>query len=94
MGKLNKIYKFFCNFIAIRHSTCICNLFADSHEPISVLGEHIHKENEVMFSYRLSFTEMNKNLNVTKNSNLKEIVNAPNGASNNSSNYIIAPENI
>ena len=88
----------FINFFAILLLSgtvrAFVTYFADSHEPISVLGEHIHKENEVMFSYRLSFTKMNKNLNVTKNSNLKEIVNAPNGASNNSSNYIIAPENI
>ena len=28
-------------------------IFADSHGPISIMGDHIHKKNEYMFSYRL-----------------------------------------
>ena len=44
---------------------------ADSRGPISVMGDHIHKENEVMFFY-ISSMEMNKNFNETKNLNLKK----------------------
>ena len=64
--------------------------FADSHGPISVMWDHFHKENEVMLSYRFSSMEMNKSFNRTKNLNLKEIMNAPNRAPNNSGNYMNA----
>ena len=33
-------------------------IFADSHGPISVMGDHLHKKNEFMFSYRLSKMKM------------------------------------
>ena len=41
-------------------------IFADSHGPISIMGEHIHKKNEYMFSYRLMKMEM-KNESANEN---------------------------
>ena len=43
-----------------------------------------------MFSYRFSSIEVNENFNGNKNQNLKEIMNAHNGAPNNSGNYMNA----
>ena len=42
------------------------NILSDSHGPISIMGDHIHKKNEFMFSYRLMKMEMNDILNGTK----------------------------
>ena len=39
---------------------------SDSHGPISIMGEHMHKEDEVMFSYRFSNMRMHGLLNGEK----------------------------
>ena len=41
--------------------------FADSHGPITVMGDHMHKKNEFMFSLRFSKMLMDGMLNGTKN---------------------------
>ncbi len=33
-------------------------IFADSHGPISIMGDHVHKQNEYMFSYRFMKMDM------------------------------------
>ena len=64
---------------------------ADSHGPISVMGDHMHKKNEIMISYRFSNMLMNEVLNGTKELGTNEIMSSPNGASNNSGTYMNAP---
>ncbi len=64
---------------------------ADSHGPISVMGDHMHKKNEIMVSYRFSNMLMNEVLNGTKELGTNEIMSSPNGASNNSGTYMNAP---
>ena len=39
---------------------------SDSHGPISIMGEHTHKEGEVMFSFRFSNMRMHGLLNGKK----------------------------
>ena len=65
--------------------------FADNHGPISVMGDHMHKKNEIMFSYRFSNMLMDEVLNGTKELNTNEIMSSPNGASNNSGTYMNSP---
>ena len=45
---------------------------ADSHAPISVMGDHIHKKGEFMFSYRFNHMVMRKMMNGTKKLNLEK----------------------
>ncbi len=61
---------------------------ADSHGPISVMGDHSHKKGEIMFSYRFGHMEMNKIMNGTKVLYSDNITSVPNGASNGSGNYM------
>ena len=65
--------------------------FADSHGPISIMGDHMHKKNEIMLSYRFSNMLMDEVLNGTKELNTNEIMSSPNGASNNAGTYMNAP---
>ena len=64
---------------------------ADSHGPISVMGDHIHKKDEFMFSYRFSKMKMNEMFNGTKSLTLDEIMSTPNSASNGLGTYMNAP---
>ncbi|ARN73851.1 alpha amylase [Oceanicoccus sagamiensis] len=57
---------------------------ADSHGPIGVMGEHMHKEGEVMFSYRYMLMEMDGNLDGTSSVSTDEIL----------EDYRVAPENM
>ncbi len=57
---------------------------ADSHGPIGVMGEHMHKEGEWMFSYRYMLMEMDGNLDGTSNVSTDEIL----------EEYMVAPENM
>jgi hypothetical protein len=45
----------------------------DSHAPISVMGDHIHKTGEVMFSYRYMHMSMNDNRKSTSRMSPEEI---------------------
>lgn len=63
---------------------------ADSHGPISIMGDHSHKKGEMMFSYRFGHMQMNKIMNGTKVLYSDNITSAPNGASNGSGNYMNA----
>ena len=64
---------------------------SDSHGPISIMGEHMHKEGEVMFSYRFSNMRMHGLLNGEKKIALREAMNSPNSASDNSGTYMNSP---
>ncbi len=69
-------------------------ILADSHSPISIMGDHIHKKNEYMFSYRLMKMEM-KNLFQGNNKISKvHAMSSPNGASNSSGTYMNAPDSM
>ena len=57
---------------------------ADSHAPIGVMGEHLHKKGEWMFSYRFMQMEMDGNLNGDSEMSTDEVLN----------DYMIAPENM
>ena len=67
------------------------SMLADSHGPISVMGDHMHKKGEVMFSYRFSNMGMDKVLNGRKKLTINEITTTPNSASNGSGTYMNAP---
>ncbi len=65
--------------------------FADSHGPITVMSDHIHKKNEIMFSLRFSNMLMNEMLTGTKDISANLIMSAPNGASDGSGRYMNSP---
>ena len=67
-------------------------VLSDSHGPISIMGDHIHKKREFMFSYRLMKMEMNNILNGTKKININRVMTFPNGASDNSGSYMNSPK--
>ena len=69
-------------------------IIADSHGPISIMGDHVHKQNEYMFSYR--FMKMNmKNLFQGNNKISKaHSMSSPNGASDSSGTYMNAPDSM
>ncbi len=64
---------------------------ADSHGPISVMGDHMHKKGEVMLSYRFGHMRMNNVINGTKTLNITTITSSPNGASNGLGTYMNSP---
>ena len=64
---------------------------ADSHGPISLMGDHMHKRGEIMFSYRLNKMEMNKLFNGTKSLSVDKVMKAPNSASNGKGTYMNSP---
>ena len=64
---------------------------ADSHGPISIMGDHMHKKGELMFSYRFGKMNMNNVANGTKKIDTNSVMSSPNGASNNLGNYMNAP---
>ena len=55
---------------------------ADSHGPIGVMGDHMHKEGEWMFSYRYMLMEMDGNLDGSNSVSTDEILQS----------YRVAPE--
>ena len=66
--------------------------YADSHGPISIMGDHTHKKNDFMFSYRFMSMQMNNIKQGTKKVNSGNTMRAPNGASDGSGTYMNAPE--
>ncbi len=66
--------------------------YADSHGPISIMGDHTHKKNDFMFSYRFMSMQMNNIKQGTKKVSVGNTMRAPNGASNGSGTYMNAPE--
>ena len=66
--------------------------YADSHGPISIMGDHTHKKNDFMFSYRFMSMHMNNIKQGTKKVSVGNTMRAPNGASNGSGTYMNAPE--
>ena len=86
------------NFIAITiylvFSSCVNAheiQLADSHGPISIMGDHMHKKGELMFSYRFGQMNMNNVANGTKKIDTNSVMSSPNGASNNLGNYMNDP---
>ncbi len=65
--------------------------FADGHGPISVMGDHMHKKNEIMFSYRLGKMKMGDTFNGTDRISRTSVMSTPNGASNGAGTYMNAP---
>ena len=47
---------------------------ADSHGPVGVMGEHMHKEGEWMFSYRYMQMEMDGNLEGSNSLSIDEVL--------------------
>ena len=66
----------------------------DSHAPISVMGDHTHKKNEVMFSYRFMNMQMGKLFNNNKKLSTDIVMSAPNAASDGSGSYMNAPRSM
>ena len=66
-------------------------IFADSHGPITVMGDHLHHKNEFMFSYRLSKMKMGGMLNGNTKISISSLMSAPNGASDSTGRYMNAP---
>ena len=64
---------------------------ADSHGPISVMGDHIHNSGEIMFSYSFANMKMHGLLNGKKSIGLRESMQAPNSASNGGGSYMNSP---
>ena len=65
--------------------------FADGHGPITIMNDHMHKKDELMFSLRYSKMFMNGMLSGTKKILTNTIMSAPNGASDGSGNYMNSP---
>jgi hypothetical protein len=57
---------------------------ADSHGPAGVMGDHMHKQGEWMFSYRYMQMEMDGNLDGSNNLSTDEVL----------QDYSVAPENM
>ena len=64
---------------------------ADSHGPISVMGDHMHKKGEVMLSYRFGHMQMNNVINGSKTLSTTSITSLPNSASNGRGTYMNSP---
>ncbi len=64
---------------------------ADSHGPISLMADHMHKKGEVMFSYRFGHMQMNNIMNGTKKLRINEVTARPNSASNGLGVYMNSP---
>ena len=65
--------------------------FADSHGPITVMGDHLHKKNELMLSLRLSKMNMEGMLSGNNVISVNSVMSAPNGASDGSGTYMNSP---
>ncbi len=66
----------------------------DAHAPISVMADHTHKKNEVMFSYRFMNMQMGKLFNNNKKLSTDNVMSAPNGASDGSGTYMNTPRSM
>ncbi len=64
---------------------------ADSHAPITVMSDHMHKSGEVMFSYRFNHMVMKNVMNGTKKLSIESVTTRPNGASDGSGTYMNSP---
>ena len=69
-------------------------VYADSHGPITIMGDHVHKKNEYMFSYRLMKMEMRTLFQNSHKISKVQAMSSPNGASNNSGTYMNASDSM
>ena len=65
--------------------------YADEHAPISVMGDHLHKKKEIMFSYRISKMSMSKIYSGSDSQETARIFSKSNSSSKNSGTYMNAP---
>ena len=65
--------------------------YADEHAPISVMGDHLHKKKEIMFSYRISKMSMSKIYSGNDSQETARIFSKSNSSSKNSGTYMNAP---
>jgi len=78
---------FVCTYLSANET----HHLADSHAPISVMGDHMHKKNEIMFSYRLGKMYMSDIFNGTKKVSENLVMSSPNGASDGTGTYMNSP---
>jgi len=85
----------FCLFFIITTHNCYLKAeilgTSDSHGPISVHGDHMHKKNEFMLSYRRVNMLMNQIQNGRSHMDIDEVMAAPNFSSDGSGTYMNAP---
>ncbi|MEQ9451033.1 MAG: transporter [Pseudomonadales bacterium] len=62
----------------LSHATVNATSRADSHAPIGVMGDHTHKQGELMFSYRYMHMRMDDNLSGTSDLSDQEVIAIPN----------------
>ena len=82
---------FYIYFSGIIHSADKTTNLADEHAPISVMGDHIHKEKDIMLSYRLGKMSMGSVYNGRKILKIDAVLSRPNSSSDNSGPYMNAP---
>lgn len=63
-----------CAAMLIACTTANAAMRPDAHAPISVMGDHIHKQGELMFSYRYMHMSMKDNRDSTSRMSPEEIV--------------------
>lgn len=87
------MYYFLLIYLAFLNSLVYADKVSlpDSHAPISVMADHTHKKNEIMFSYRFMNMNMNKLFYGNNEISANETMSTPNGASNGSGTYMNAP---
>ena len=82
---------FFLTFLFEKNLNADEIQFADSHGPITVMGDHLHKKNELMFSLRFSKMNMDGMLSGNNDISVNSVMSAPNGASDGSGTYMNSP---
>ena len=82
---------FFLTFLFEKNLNADEIQFADSHGPITVMGDHLHKKNELMFSLRFSKMNMDGMLSGNNVISANSVMSAPNGASDGSGTYMNSP---
>ena len=65
--------------------------YADEHAPISVMGDHLHENKEIMFSYRISKMSMSKIYSGSTKQETAQIFSKSNSSSKNLGIYMNAP---
>ena len=82
---------FFLTFLFEKNLNADEIRFADSHGPITVMGDLLHKKNELMLSLRLSKMNMEGMLSGNNVISVNSVMSAPNGASDGSGTYMNSP---
>ncbi len=83
------IFIVFFNFLTLKADEIS---YADSHGPISIMGDHVHKENEYMFSYRLMSMQMKNLFQGINKIPINRAMSSPNGSGDSKGTYMNAPD--